>query len=422
MPSDQKTEGKAASSASTPASAPTPAPAATAPTGAVPSSAPAAPGIEHLPPALFRALLWAETLPSQMASAAQKAAQGAVIDWGAIVEALDASGVGPLAITRMKELGVADKIDPQAARRWEADRLHAELQCSLQRRDAVRVTEHLTKLGIRHAFLKGFVVREWLYEPSWVRASSDSDLLIGPEDIERTRAALLDLGFVQASRTDDFRQFRPARPEEIAATEDEHYELAQFARILRLANPPDWLFGPDFRREAPSAFEQLPDGPILNSVIDVHWALHFLFADDRPLDTLTKVRSRDGGLEIPTISLEWHVLYTAFKLYFESFDRPGWGLHMLADLATLLRAGRSVDWNWLEVQAAKKDLDAMLFFTLSAAERLAGQAFAPADMMERLATGDVERPEDGETELDLGDFMPYVLRRRLASSFLDSPR
>ncbi|HWU86897.1 MAG TPA: nucleotidyltransferase family protein [Kofleriaceae bacterium] len=380
------------------------------------------PGIEHLPGALFRALLWAEPLPPPMLSAARQAAQGTAINWSAIVEALDTSGVGPLAITRMKEIGVADRIDPQAARRWEADRLHAELQCTLQRRDAVRITEHLTRLGIRHAFLKGFAVREWLYQPSWVRASSDSDLLIGPEDIERTRAALFDLGFVQASRTEDFRKFRPARPEEIAATEAEHFELAQFARVLRLANPPEWIFGPDYRRAAPSAFEQLPDGPILNSVVDVHWALHFHFADDRPLDTLTTVRAREGGLDIPTVSIEWHVLYTAFKLYFEAFDRPGWGLHMLADLAALLRAGRSLDWSWLEAQGAKKDLDAMLFYTLSAAERLVGQAIAPVDMMERLATGDVERPEGSKTELDLGDFMPYVLRRRLASSFLESSR
>jgi hypothetical protein len=380
-------------------------------------------GLEHLPSPLFRTLLAARSPSPETSEQVRRAVADVKIDWPAIADVVDTSGIGPLAITRMKELSIDAHLAPETVRAWEADRLHAQLQCVLQRRDALRITERLTERGIRHAFIKGFAVREWLYRPTWVRASSDSDILIAPEDVERTREALRTLDFVQASRTSDFRLFRPATRWEIEQTEDEHYELAQFARILKLENSPEWLMGSDFRRQAPSAFEMTPSGPVLNSVVDVHWALHFLFAEDLPLDSLTAVPSEDGSLQIPTLSNEWHLLYTAFKLYFESFDRPGWGLHMLADLAALLQVGsETLDWGWLEAHVGKKDLDAMLFYTLSAAERVLGESIVPGDMMERLALGDMQRSEPCNSQLDCGDFMPYVLRRRIPSSFLELVR
>ncbi|MGH8509854.1 MAG: nucleotidyltransferase family protein [Gammaproteobacteria bacterium] len=373
-----------------------------------------------LPPPLLRCLLSARLPASAKAEGARRAMERTNVDWPAVADIVDASGIGPLAITRMQELGIAGLISPATGRAWEADLLHAQLQCTLQRRDGIRITQKLTECGIRHAFIKGFAVREWLYEPTWVRASADSDILVDPYDVEATRAAIYELDFVQASRSEDFRHFRPATPEEIAETEARHYELAQFARVLRLMNPPEWLFGPDFRRQAPSAFEMLPDGPVLNSVIDVHWALHFLFAEDKPLDSLVTVPSSYGEFEIPTLSVEWHVLYTAFKLYFEAFDRPGWGLYMLADLAALLQeVGNAINWEWLEVQATQKDLEAMLFYTLSAAERLLGAPVVPNEILERLSTADVDRTQGQESTLDFGDFMPYVLRRRLPSAFLE---
>jgi len=339
---------------------------------------------------------------------------------------MDASGVAPLAMARLGELGLLREIPGEFLRFWEADRLHAELQCELQRREASRITSELSNRGIPHAFVKGFVLREWLYEPTWTRGAADLDILIRPQDRELVRSLLNDLDFIQSARTDDFRLFRPATADEIARTEAEHFELAQFARILRLVNGPPWLMGKGYRRLAPSAFELRDGSPILNSVVDVHWALHFLFVDDDPLSAVEIAEAWADGLRIPTVSPTWHVLFTAFKLYFETFERPGWGLQMLVDLAALLEAfGHVIDWPWLEMEASKKGLEAMLFYTLAAAEQVIDESPVPQDLMERLAVvGFPSGARDAQGfDFDRGDFVPFMLRRRIRSAFatLDGP-
>jgi hypothetical protein len=377
--------------------------------------------LADIPSLLLRTLLSALPVPLDLGRTARSVAETKQVDRQKIAAVFDASGVGPLVFTRMKEVGVADLFAPTTARMWEVECLHSELQCELQRRDVIRITRRFAERGIRHAIIKGFVVREWLYEPTWVRASCDTDILVDPWNVEEARSEMYNLGFVQAARTEDFRNFRAATPQEIQQTESQHYELAQFAKLLRLKNAPQWLLSPDFRRQAPSAFELRQDhGPVLNSVVDVHWALHFVFAEDRPLDSLITVTARDGTFEIPTLSVEWHILFTAFKLYFESFDRPGWGLHLLADLAALLQAGgEALDWDWIKQQAGLKDLEAMLFYTLCAAERLLGTPALPPDLLESLSISQAGSAKDREAHRDFGDFLPYVLLRRLPSSFLD---
>jgi len=383
-------------------------------------AAPPASALTELPTPLVRALLAARPLSAQDREEVRRVAESAAIDWRGVARTVDASGVGPLALTRMHELGLAGHLDPQTSREWEADRLHAQLQCVLQREDALRVTRALTEAGVRHAFLKGLALREWLYEPLWVRAGSDSDILVDLQDVETTRSVLLSLGFVQASRDKDFTNFRPATPLEIWITESQHYELAQFARDFRLRNPPEWLFSPDYKRQAPSAFEMLPDGPVLHSVIDVHWLLHFLFEGERPLDRVEWLETSTGDAELPTLPLEWHIFFTAFKLYFEALDRPGWGLHLLADLAALLqvRPPDDVDWEWLDSRVELHEMEAAFFYTLSAAERVAGQALVPDEFLRRWAAIEPRDSDDTRPNLDFGDFLPHVLGRRLPGSFL----
>ena len=381
------------------------------------SAVAAARSLTELPVDLVRTLLSSRSSTGTALERSGLDVMTTPIDWAVVAPTVDASGLGPLFYNRMQEIGVADRLEPATARAWDADLRHAQLQCAVQRDDALDVSRGLTERGIRHAFIKGFITREWLYEPTWVRAGADSDILIAPADIELARDAMYDIGFVQASRTEDFRGFRPATEEEILGTESSHYELAQFARIYRLNNQPDWMFGPDFRRGAPSAFELLPDGPVLYSVIDVHWALHFMFAEERPLDSLTLITSSKGDFEIPTLSIEWHILFTSFKLYFEAFERPGWGLHMLVDLAALISEDPSrIDWDWIDGMVTRYGLQAALFYTTSAAQRLLGAHVVPREVLDRWSEIGVDvRPDPN---LDFGDFLPYVLQRRTAVPFM----
>ncbi len=348
-------------------------------------------------------------------------------NWREIAQSLRDHGIGHLFYQRLTELGGIDLLDAETAAAWQSDANHSQIQCDLQRADAIEVTSEFQRSGIRHAFLKGFVFRESLYDPYWIRPGSDVDILINSRDIPAAKAAMRRAGFIQASRSADFRDFRPATRREIEDLEQWHFELVQFARRYRLKNGPEWLMGPEFARNAPFAFERLPEGPVLHSVFDIHWALHFAFVDDAPLETISSMTTADGRYTIPALSPEWQLIYTSYKLYFEAFDEPGKGLHKLVDLVALLSQPAVTQWDWDFVAriTARHQLEAVMFYTVSAAENIIGRPVVPRELLEswraipfrgcdfRIAGDDsAHRPKT-----DLGDFIPMLLAERVPSAF-----
>jgi hypothetical protein len=372
--------------------------------------------LTDLPDEILRALLLPEPLPSSVVDLPLDGGLLAQIDWLALRADADAHAVGVLVFQRLSDMGWTRFVDPEVLARWEADSRHADLQYRLQRNDALAISATLTRHRIRHAFIKGAGYRELLYQPRWIRLCGDSDLLIDRSDIESVRFLLHQIGFEHAACAIGYRNFRRAFPHEITSTEAEHYELAQLVKTCRLTNAPDWLLGPDFEAGAPFIFERTPDGVLFRSVLDVHWALHFILQDESPLDTTFNVRLDDGG-ELPVLGLEWSLFITAFKLYFEAFDRPGYGLHHLTDLAAILRcASDGLDWQIIDGLVQRHGLQAPVFYTLSAAQALAGADFVPSEMMSSWAH--IPPIEPWQTVKELGDFVPVMLARRVPSSFL----
>ncbi|WP_399933767.1 nucleotidyltransferase family protein [Streptomyces kanamyceticus] len=62
-------------------------------------------------------------------------------------------------------------------------------------REAARVSDGLARAGVRAAWTKGVTLQTTLYDDTAVRSFNDIDLMIAPEDRERTRTALIDLGY-----------------------------------------------------------------------------------------------------------------------------------------------------------------------------------------------------------------------------------
>lgn len=347
------------------------------------------------------------------------------VEWTAIAAEAAKHGIGLLLYQRLIEMGLADYLDAGTAGAWQADARHSLLQCNIQRSDAIEISDEFQRCKIPHAFLKGFVFRELWYRPTWVRPASDLDILVHPSDTERARAAMFRIGFDHATRTWDFREFRPATEEEIRRVEKTHHELAQFARSCRLSNPPDWLFQPEFARGAPFTFEKLQQGPVFHSVVDIHWALHLAFVDESPLDDLTWVPCATGS-PIPMLSHDWQLLFLIFKLYFEAFDEPRKGLHKLIDLAALLKnaAKSEIDWNWIDLAIERYQFEAAAFYTLSAAERITGEQLLPHDFLSkyrRMKPRTKGVSKDEFPDLDYGDFLPSVFGRRISANFPPRP-
>lgn len=349
------------------------------------------------------------------------------LDWHAIANDMRGQGVGHLFYQRLLDLGWSDRLDDNTLKSWRADLKHSRIQCDLQRKDAIRVSRDLSLAGIRHAFLKGFVFREWFYKPYWSRPGSDLDVLINRRDVSAAKRVLRKAGFVQASRSSDFRDFQAATEAEIDDLESWHFELVQFARRYRLLNGPDWLMGPDFTRNAPFAFDRLPSGPVLHCVFDIHWALHFEFRGDNPLAKISRFRTAEDDVEIPTLTPEWNLVYTSYKLYYEAFDEPGKGLHKLVDVAGLLSVmgSKGFDWDWIDSIAEKHRMEAALFYTISAAQNITGRALVAASVLDKWRAvpfkgSDFRVAGEGESvrpQTDLGDFVPMMLAERIPSAF-----
>jgi putative nucleotidyltransferase-like protein len=371
-----------------------------------------------LPEDMVRALLLPEPLPATDTDIPRDGGALRQIDWAAIRADANAHAVGVLVFRRLRELGWTRFIDPTVIACWEADARHAELQYHLQKNDLLEIGRALVRQGIRHAFVKGAGYRELLYRPAWTRLCGDCDLLIDRDDAETVRTLLQRQGFEHAACTIDYQSFRPAHSWEIAETESQHYELAQLVKSYRLANAPPWLFGPDFERRAPFTYERTPEGVVFRSIVDVHWTLHFVLQSEDPLAHVQFARTADGA-NLAILSLEWSLFVTAFKLYFEAFDRPGYGLHHLTDLAAILRHAREpLDWKMIDALTRRHGLEGPIYYALSAAQALAGADVVPLELMNGWSS--IPPVPPGEATRELGDFVPSMLGRRIPTPIFRS--
>lgn len=337
------------------------------------------------------------------------------IDWESLAAEADGHVIGVIVYQRLCELDLANALPPAIRQRWLADSLHAKLQHVLQRRASLEISRTLTGLSIRHALIKGTAYRLWLYRPAWIRIGGDIDILVDHANIEHTRVVMNDLGFVQASCSADYQHFRPATWEEIVRTEVGHYELAQFVRDHRLTNPPAWLLGADFVRRVPFAYEMLATGPVFHVCADVHWALHFAFAGASPLHDLVLLQTCDGTA-VPVLNSTWNVFTSCFKLYFEAFDRPRFGLHHLIDVIALLDYV-AIDWQLFKSIVEHYHIEAAAFYVLCAAEHLAGRKLIPPDLLDGWRRPALRESTSDTRCNELGDFVSDMFGVRISANW-----
>ena len=86
-----------------------------------------------------------------------------------------------------------DEQSQRGAARPQRQAAALELRAAALAREVIPV---LSEAGIRAIVLKGPAIRQWLYAPSEPRASADLDVLVAPNEFERTEGILRELGFV----------------------------------------------------------------------------------------------------------------------------------------------------------------------------------------------------------------------------------
>jgi len=373
--------------------------------------------LHELPAELLAAVLSA-TGPRRTRSVKDKRGLLDALDWQGVRDDADAHVVGVIVRQRLGDLRLLDRLPGKVRKPWEADASHAQLQHGIQTRDAVAISRKLSSYGIRHAFVKGFAYRHLFYRPQWIRLGGDIDLLIDRSDSERVRQLMRLLGFTQASCRADYQRYRPATAWEIARVEAGHYELVQFVKDHLLVNAPLSVLSKPFVQRVPFAFERIGGDAVLHSCVDIHWALHFAFRGASPLATLGTVETA-AGFSLPVLTPEWNLVFSAFKLYNEAFDRPRFGFAHLIDLrAILTQEAEHLDWALIERIVNAHSLEAAMFYTLSAAERLAQTNLLPAKLRARWSEF-LSANGGPASAAERGDFVPHMLGRRVPADYVD---
>jgi hypothetical protein len=235
-------------------------------------------------------------------------------------------------------------VPPAVAAEARALRDAAVFRELAQRRLLGRILAALAGAGLpAPVLLKGAALRETLYPAPWQRAMDDVDLLVPPETLAETLAALRPLGF----------SARPADPRRV------HTEAGWHARTLTAAGAP-LRVDVHTALARPGRFRVEPPAALL-------WRARPLVVEGQPALALP-----DGDA---LLNLALHTAETTGR----------GALKRLVDLALLVRRGRIV-WSWTARRAHRWGATGALRAALWLCARVTGAA-PPPWVWERLHAG-----------------------------------
>lgn len=264
------------------------------------------------------------------------------------------------AMDLFKKRGKLPQLPTEASEKLSAELRIAEIRSFLQWHDLIEITSAMKDAGIPCILIKGVSAQWRLYEFPAMRAGKDIDLLVPKNSIPGAKKAMQQLGFRQSAIMPDG-SFVDAPKAQIAEVESKHYELAFYARRTRLDN----LSEDDIEllRGLPG-YVYDSKGFYYYSVVDIHWNLAFQFDDAELFQTcITEVIN---GVPFLVLKPELEIIYAAFKMYFESFDHYGGGVHFYGDITRLLsRYANEIDWKYFGKMVQSLKMEACCYFVFS---------------------------------------------------------
>jgi len=262
------------------------------------------------------------------------------IDWDHLTALACRHGIAPLVYHHLHEMTGAD-VQPQGA----LDGLRRSYYGNVARnallyKELNRVLDALQGIGTQVIVLKGAALAETVYPNRALRAMSDIDLLVRPEELSRVEDRLLALGYA----------LHP-HPLGIAWVKAHHYHLV---------------------------FVQ-PKAPASAILLEIHWHL------DRPSRPFTidieglwarAVPARIAGVAAWVLSPEDLLLYLCLHTCKHSLTSS---LRPLCDIAAIIRQyGPTIAWGQLQTRAAHWRIAPYVYLPLHLARDVVGAAVPEA--------------------------------------------
>ncbi len=261
------------------------------------------------------------------------------LDWQYLVREASLQGVLPLLIHQLEREGLFDRVTEPYRGQLIASQAAALQRSLLLCQELESILEGFPQAGIPVIPIKGPVLAEVLYGDVGLRPSSDLDILVRPEDMDRSRSLLLGLGYGASSGEEKFRHHRHDPP----------YVKSGAKAILELHQ---YLYD-DLRDKA---------------IDEVLW--------QRAQPVLWK------GHRALVLSPEDNLLYLSWHL-----PRHGGNLKLFCDIALLAKKYEGeLDWTYVLWAAERFKARPALHFTLSRARRFLGCA-VPEEILQETRPG-----------------------------------
>ncbi len=277
--------------------------------------------------------------------------------WNILLDLAERHGAQPLLYQTLVE--VEDAIPPGQRplieQRYQIN-LHKTLLLS---RELIRITDHLTSLGIEVIPYKGLALAELIYSDVALRQAGDMDLLIHPQDLPRIRDVARELGYTP------------------------HLSLSEAEERAYLK------FG----------YEYSFDGPAGPNLLEVQWAIQPRFyAIDFDMEGLFQ---RAATVKVAGHAMKTPSLEDLFLVLSAHAAKHVWGrLVWLCDNARIMSIP-ALNWNWIGSQAEGLGVVRILRVSMLLANRLL-DAPIPAAALAAL-------PEDPGAAALAGEIQTYIV-------------
>ena len=137
--------------------------------------------------------------PDRMAAVREVAAAG--IDWPHFEKVVRRHRIEPLALRAIEEAGLA--APPETLERLKSESARVRRDNLLLAGECERLRRHLEKAGIDHLFVKGLAIARLAYGGIDLKKGWDIDLLVSPDNVDRTGDLLFGLRYVRTLPGED---------------------------------------------------------------------------------------------------------------------------------------------------------------------------------------------------------------------------
>jgi hypothetical protein len=235
-------------------------------------------------------------------------------------------GVEGLTLNALKTTPLADSLPPDVVRELNARLEQLRRQALLWDLERDRVLHALRRCGVTPLLLKGSALRERVYDDPTERSMGDLDLLVAPEEIERSMAALREAGYAPESE-----QLMDA------------YRLHHFHHILR----------------HPRGF-----------IVELHWGLtdpgSRVPLNEKQFVARASASSRGNGVPVRVPSPEDLLLHVVSQNEDDAFGL----LRRIVDIDRIVALSPPLDWPYVARAARDSGLDLVLAMSLRLAQLL----------------------------------------------------